>query len=289
MREGDGLAPRITDLRRLFLGFVVVMAAMWLPAAAAAATGPVWATGSALSLPTGAATAPGSENAGFQAVACFSHGNCEAVGSYTDPSGDTQLMAESETDGTWASPVELSLPGNAFESPSNGPTLTSIACASQGNCVAVGYYQIDANDDELPIVVSESGGVWGQASGITLPAGAATVQTGSGSAPWVSQLSSVACSSAGSCVAVGQYSDASGYVDAMAVAEVGGQWGSATEIVDPPDSDQQDSSLYGVSCTSAGNCEAVGSVDTATDGGQAMVVSESAGVWAQAARGLATE
>ena len=208
------------------------------------------------------------------------------MGSYTDPSGDTQLMAESETDGTWASPVELSLPGNAFESPSNGPTLTSIACASQGNCVAVGYYQIDANDDELPIVVSESGGVWGQASGITLPAGAATVQTGSGSAPWVSQLSSVACSSAGSCVAVGQYSDASGYVDAMAVAEVGGQWGSATEIVDPPDSDQQDSSLYGVSCTSAGNCEAVGSVDTATDGGQAMVVSESAGVWGQASEVL---
>jgi hypothetical protein len=281
VREREWLTQWITELRRPFLGFAVVMAAMMgLPAVAAAATGPVWATGQALSLPTGAATTP--EYAGLQALACFSHGNCEAVGSYTDPSEDTYLMAESESNGTWASPVELSLPGNAFEGPGNGPTLTSIACSSQGNCVAVGYYQVDANEDELPIVFSESGGVWGQAGGITLPADAATVQTGPGSAGWVSQLSSVACTSDGGCVAVGQYSDASGYVHSMAVAEVGGVWGSATEIIDPPDSNQQASSLYGVSCTSAGNCEAVGGVSTATDGGQAVVVSESGGVWGQA-------
>jgi Putative Ig domain len=284
--EGERLTQRITDVRRLFLGFVIVMAAMCLPAVAAAATRPVWATGEALLLPTGAATTPGSQSADLQAVACFSRGNCEGVGSYTDPSGDTWLMAESETTGTWATPVELSLPSNAFEGTSNGPTLTSIACASQGNCLAVGYYQIDTNEDELPLVISESAGVWGQASGITLPAGAATVQTGLGSAPWVSQLSSVSCTTAGNCVAVGQYSDASGYFHAMAVAEVGGQWGSATEIVDPSDSNQQGSSLSGVSCTSAGNCEAVGGVSTATDGQQAIVVSESGGVWRQASEVL---
>jgi Putative Ig domain len=268
--------------RRFVLGFVVTIAAISLPATAAAASGPVWAAGAALSLPAGAATAPSSENASLETVACFSHGNCEGVGSYADPSGDTQLMAENEISGAWASPVELGLPGDAFESPSNGPTLNSIACASQGNCVAVGWYQIDANEDELPIVISQSGGVWGQPSGITLPVGAASVPTTLGSGSWVSQLSSVACTSDGNCVAVGQYSDASGYVHAMAVAEVGGQWGSGTEIADPSDSDQRDSSLNGVSCTSVGNCEAVGGVETTADGGQAMVASELGGVWGQA-------
>ncbi len=83
-------------------------------------------------------------------------------------------------------------------------------------------------------------------------------------------------------MAVGQYSDASGYVHAMAVAEVGGQWGSATEIIDPPDSNQHDSSLSAVSCTSLGNCVAVGDVSTATAGQQATAASESGGVWGQA-------
>jgi hypothetical protein len=39
---------------------------------------------------------------------------------------------------------------------------------SLGDCVAVGYYQIDADEDELLIVISESGGVRGQAGSIPL-------------------------------------------------------------------------------------------------------------------------
>lgn len=72
----------------------------------------------------------------------------------------------------------------------------------------------------------------------------------------------------------------------MAVAEVGGQWGSATEILDPPGFSQQDSTLSGVSCTDAGHCEAVGGVSTAIDGQQAIVVSEADGVWGQASEVL---
>lgn len=270
----------VSIVRRSLFSFVLAVAVTFLPAAAAAAAGPVWATGTAVPLPAGSATAAGTQNATLQALTCFSYGNCEGVGSYQDSANDTQLMAVSEAKGTSAGAVELTLPGNAFASPSFSPTLTSIACAAQGACVAVGYYQIDSSGDELPVIYGQSGGVWGAGSGITLPGGAATVQ--GGSVPWFSQLSSVSCTSYGNCVAVGQYSDASGDVHAMAVTEVGGHWGSATEIVDPPNSSRQNSSLSGVSCTSPGNCEAVGAVNTATDGQQAMVASESGGVWGQA-------
>src|SRR5439155_6116727 len=57
----------------------------------------------------------------------------------------------SETAGTWATGVEASPPANAGPDP--GVSLTSVSCASVGNCGAVGNY-VDSSANEQGLLVS---------------------------------------------------------------------------------------------------------------------------------------
>jgi hypothetical protein len=97
-------------------------------------TSGTWATGVEPSLPANAGTNP---KVGVS-VSCAAPGDCTAVGSYTESSGQSQGLVLSETSGTWAAGVEASLPANAGTNANAG--LDSVSCASAGNCTAVGYY-----------------------------------------------------------------------------------------------------------------------------------------------------
>ncbi len=102
-----------------------------------------WATGVEASLP---ADAPSQPFVFFSSVSCASAGDCSAVGGYVDGSGSFQGLLLTETAGTWGTGVEASLPADAGAIPNVG--LTSVSCASAGNCTAVGTYTDSSNDSQ---------------------------------------------------------------------------------------------------------------------------------------------
>jgi CHAP domain len=142
-----------------------------------------------------ATNAPLPSNAGansyalLDSVACPSAASCVAVGNYMDSSGSWQGLIEAESGTSWI-PTEVTLPGNADGDPN--AYLVSVACPSAAKCVAVGYY----NDGTAALLVRGSGSKW-TATEAPLPANA---QSGS-----YAYLTSVACPSTTSCVAVGGY------------------------------------------------------------------------------------
>ncbi len=154
-------------------------------------SGGTWSAGIKAPLPGDAGSDPGVH---LPSVSCASAGECSAVGYYVDSSGHQQGLLLSESGGAWSA-VEAPLPSGAGSSPD--VSLTSVSCASAGNCSAVGDY-VDSSGHQQGLLLSESGGAW-SAVEATLPSGAVAN-------PLVS-LASVSCASAGDCSAVGKYSN----------------------------------------------------------------------------------
>ncbi len=162
----------------------------------------------------------------------------------------------------------VALPANAFLGPFRLPPprggtyvfgrLFSVACPPSGSCVAVGSYASGEVSGSDAMVVSESDGVWNQASEIVPPSSPALRVE--------ARLDSVACPAAGSCVAIGEYDGG-----AMAVSESDGVWGQAIGIPGV--------ALQSIACRAPGSCVAIG---TASPGATELVgVIESGGVWGQ--------
>ena len=256
----------------------VVSAAVALATIAGPDVVPVWAQASEITSPSGATVVAGAQDAGLSGVACTSPGNCVAVGSYADANGSgiDQLMAVNESDGSWGVAQKLTLPNDASTTFPQSAALYSVACTSLGNCVAVGQYQ-DTNGtaDFLALYVTETDGVWGTAQTVSLPAGWNTTANGQDAS-----LYGVTCTSAGNCVAVGTYLGTNGISDreAMVVTETNGAWAAATELA-LPTAGQEPAFLYGVTCTSVGNCTAVGDYYDAFGIPRAMVATETSGTW----------
>src|SRR5437667_125466 len=86
----------------------------------------------------------------------------------------------------------------------------------------------------------------------------ATLPAGAGSNPQVA-LGSVSCASAGNCGAVGTYCDSSSHRLGLLLTETAGTWATGVEASPPANAGSNPFvSLNSVSCTSAGNCSAVG-------------------------------
>ncbi len=206
------------------------------------------------------------------AVSCVSAGNCTAVGRLADPSTSTYSPAAvSEISGTWGSPVLITLPAGSYASGTlNG--LTSIQCFSAGTCEAVGRFENSAAGTTTALVTSESGGVWSSASAIGQPANGS-----SGVSAWLTSLS---CTSVGSCAAVGTYYDSQDQVEPMVVTEADGTWSAPSELpVATGFTPEQ--GLWSISCVTA-TCAAAGPI---ANGGNdvAGVASEAGGTWSSAA------
>jgi hypothetical protein len=247
-------------------------------------TNGTWGAASELTLPPGASTSRSPLGAELNSVACTSAGSCVAVGNYQAEAGPQELMVATETSGVWAPASELlpALPDVVDE----GARLNSVTCTSPGNCVAVGGYTTSSGSQA--ILVSETAGVWGQASPVTLPA----VTSG------LADLNSVTCTSSGNCVAVGAFGDPNGNYEAIVAAETNGVWGAASELNLPAGANTitntQNAGLNSVACTSVGECVAVGYYSDNYGGSQAsgptagtataMVASEAGGVWGQASQ-----
>jgi hypothetical protein len=171
----------------------------------------------------------------LNAVTCSSPSTCIAVGGYTNSDGRDTGLIETLSDGTWApietpetggyadvscptstsciavaasqagslvemlangtwNPVAAPLPNDAS---AQGGILESIACQSVTVCVASGNYS-DQAGDELGLIETLSSGTW-SSTAAPLPPNADTH----------SFMNGTACPASGSCLAVGQYDDAS--------------------------------------------------------------------------------
>lgn len=239
---------------------------------AATETDAGWGQASELTVPANAVATSG-QWAAMAGVSCPSSGNCVAVGGYEDSNGFGQAMVASQTDGTWGQASEVSLPPDA-NTTTYGAGLYAVSCTSPGSCIAVGDYQNSSNEFE-PMVVTETDGIWGQATGLTLPADAATAQQAAG-------LRGVSCASAGNCTAVGDYTDSSSEVEPMVVAESDGSWGNAAPIAPPLNGET--GALYAVDCTGAEDCAAAGYDGPPNHASGLMVATETVGVWGQASQ-----
>jgi hypothetical protein len=204
-------------------------------------------------------------------VSCASAGNCTAGGFYTTliPYVFLQAFVVSEVDGIWHSAIEV--PGTAALNASGRAKVTSVSCASAGNCTAVGTY-LDNSVNSQVFAASEVAGVWHRA--VEVPGTAGLNADGD------AQIFSVSCPSAGNCSAGGYYKDGSGSRQAFVATQVDGTWGRASEV---PGSAALNTggqaSTTAVSCASAGNCSAVGFSSDRYINSQAFVVSEVRGTW----------
>src|SRR5216684_3281563 len=81
-------------------------------------------------------------NAEVSSVSCAGSGSCAAVGFYTDGGGHQQGFVVSEQNGVWGRAVEV--PGLGFLNKGGNARVSSVSCASPGNCAAGGDYTSDA-------------------------------------------------------------------------------------------------------------------------------------------------
>jgi hypothetical protein len=166
-----------------------------------------WRRGSQAPLPSNAGPNPQHGDAPevpLRSVSCASSRDCAAVGSYRDKGDNMHVLLLSEKAGKWT-PSEPEYPADAVGGVDPGG-LSAVACTSPGNCVAAGGYVTGTNQDGTyrgkPLLVYERQGAWQQGVGPALPADAA-VTGGAG-------LTSVVCPPAGSCLAIGSYTDEAG-------------------------------------------------------------------------------
>jgi len=221
----------------------------------------------------GTATLNAGGRARTTSLSCSAAGNCSAGGYYTDASGRQQAFVVSETGGSWGTAAEV--PGTAALNGGGYAVITSVSCATAGNCSAGGQYT-DSTPATEAFVVSETGGSWGTAAEV--PGIAALNQRR------LAQVNSVSCPTAGNCVAVGFYEDAAFDNQAFVVNETAGTWGTAEEVPGTAALDQGGPGAVtaSVSCSAVGDCSAGGYYSGTPGVEQAFVVSETGGTWGSA-------
>lgn len=208
-------------------------------------------------------------NAGLNAVACQSSNLCTAFGYYNDSSNHEQMMVVQITKGVPAAAVEVQAPADAA---ANNIEPQAISCPVTGTCVIAGYYESTTTANNEPLVVAVNDGVPAAAVTVAIPSNhAAGAATG--------ELTDVACQSAGSCTAVGDYDNTTSSPVGMVVQITGGVPGAAVETV-PADaySAGPDNHLDYVACPASGACEAAGTYYNQADEENNFVEPISAGI-----------
>jgi hypothetical protein len=230
----------------------------------------VWAQGIEARLPANASTGEGSylyPVFGLGPVSCTPNGDCTAVGGYGDRQSHQFGMLVSEHAGHWGPAKQTPLPANAGPNPQQGNApdspMGSIACPAAGTCSAVGWY-LDHHRNYHGLLLRERAGRW-RPSELVFPSGAHA-------APGIS-LDSLACGSAGNCLAVGYYSPNASVtrLRPLLVTERNGRWTKSAEAP-PPDGAPKNYSLSSVSCPSAETCVAVGYTQIAGSANQSGVI-----------------
>jgi len=207
----------------------------------------------------------GVPQAELNSVDCLSATWCTAVGHYQSISGSESLIILKNS--VWGAPRPGPLPVDAAAQ--SNAVLNSVDCVSIDNCVTVGQY--DSTTGPAGFIDTEKAGVWDSPRRTPLPANAIAANG--------STLESVSCITLTTCVAVGQYANAAGNAPLIAW-ESAGKWNRAMASPMPASAKVKfTNQLSGVSCTSWGNCVAVGQFTNVSPAQKALIVTENNGVW----------
>jgi hypothetical protein len=200
-------------------------------------------------------------------VACPAATSCTAIGDYTDNNGHYQGLIETLASRTWAAttapePADVAKAGTVF-----APSYYAIACPASGSCTALGIY-VGFDAVARGVFETLSKGTW-TAADAPLPANAngnpAVFMTGS------EGTDTLACPAAGSCTAVGGYTDANGKGQALIETLINGTW-TATEAPLPANAaSNSGASLGAVACPPASSCTAIGNYTDANGHDQGLV------------------
>ena len=164
----------------------------------------------------------------------------------------------------------VEVPGTAALNAGGFGQVVSVSCGgAAGNCAAGGEYTDGAGHLHV-FVADEVNGVWQTA--IEIP-GTATLNSGN------AEINSVSCGSAGNCVAGGAYADGAGHGQALVADEVNGAWQTAIELPGTATLNVRNANVYSLACGPAGNCAAGGYYTDSAGHLQALVASETNGVW----------
>jgi len=174
----------------------------------------------------------GATNVSLNSVSCPAPGTCTAVGQYNDSTGAAQTLAEAWNGTTWTIEPAVTPAGAGFLS------LSSVSCNAPSACVAVGdYYNLA--DHSIQTLAENWNGIAWAIDTTANPFG-------------VSELSSVSCTAATACTAVGFDG-----LNALVEAWDGSTWTVQPTPV-PPGATGGGTVLTAVSCTAATACTAFG-------------------------------
>lgn len=157
---------------------------------------------------------------------------------------------------------------------SNG-YLPYLSCPASGYCVAGGVY-VDNAGNSRGLLLNEVSGVWRSPTSLKPPSNAVAKDGVT--------VSGVSCGSTIRCSAIGTYFDSAGNQLSFIADQVAGRWLAAKEVVLPPNAvtNGQASELRSLSCSSSGNCSAVGTYDASASPApltEGFVVDEVRGTW----------
>jgi LPXTG-motif cell wall-anchored protein len=220
---------------------------------------------------TPAAFASGVQNAApsatFYAVSCTSVGNCTAVGYFKNTSGANEALTMTSSGGEWGQ-ASTAMFATGVRSANPEERLSSVSCASAGNCTSAGYFK-NADSVRQLFTLTSSGGAWGQGTPVVFASGLES------SYPY-SDIKAVSCGSAGNCTAVGEFRNAANNTEAFTVTSTGGVWGQPTPVVFGTgiQNESQYAVLTSVSCASAGDCTAVGQFKNASSNYEAFTLTQ---------------
>ena len=224
-------------MRRIAVSLsVLMMAALGAPATALAATAAPTAPAHV------AAAAPAG---GIETMSCLGAKSCIGLGVYTSPVKGESAFLRTWNGAAWG-PIYGALPASADDA------FSSISCTSAKFCVAVGGRF--ASNGVFPVLATWNGSAWKQTAP---PAPASSIKN--------TDLTSVSCANARSCVAIGEYNVTpsnpayndgqlpEGFIDLWN----GTKWAASYKTTSGRKGIQA-TELNGISCRSATNCVAVG-------------------------------
>jgi hypothetical protein len=207
-------------------------------------------------------------------VACASNGRCAAVGSYIDANDVTEGLVVDENGNAWDRGRALALPANA--SAFAGATISEVTCVKDSSCAVFGsYYERGGAIEALS--AGETHDVWGRAVELTMPSNANTNPH-----VFLYGFGGIACASSGNCSVGGQYETSNSEYQGFLANETNGVWIDAQELSLPSGalSAGKNGGVVALACPAAGNCRASGAYLDASNHYQAVVATETNGVWA---------
>ncbi len=169
-------------------------------------------------------------------VSCTSASACTATGFYLTSAGASVPVAERWNGTAWA------IQSTPNPSGATASQLYGVSCAAASTCTAVGSYVTSAGAT-VPLAERWDGTTW------------AIQSTPTPSDAIASYLNGASCTSASACTAVGWYEVGPGEYETLAERWDGTAWAVQST---PNPSGATASYLFGVSCTAAPTCSAVG-------------------------------